>query len=142
MPGSGRPRRAEVRRFREAQGYHETRTDHHYYDKAWPDGSTSGTKVSFGNDSRQIPARLWTRVWRRQLRLAVEAEFWRGLEGQAVAYDIPPTPEPETPLRGYLSHFLRTVPRHSEEQIAATTREEAQRLLNAHHASELRGPPG
>lgn len=131
-----------MRRFCEAQGYQETRTDHYYYDKALPDGSTSGTKVSFGSDGQHVPAGLWTRVWRHQLRLAGEAEFWRGLEGQAVAYGLPPSLEPETPLPGYLSHFLRTVLHYSEEQIAATTREEAQRLLNAHYASELRGPPG
>lgn len=43
-----RPTWGQVRRFCAAQGDHETRTDHDYFDQALPDGSSSGTKVSFG----------------------------------------------------------------------------------------------
>ena len=130
-----------MRRFCEVQGYQETRTDHHYHDKALPDGSSSGTKVSIGSDSLQIPIGLWTRVWRHQLRLASEEQFWRGLDGHEPKYDIPPTPEPATPLPAYLARFLSTILHYTEEQIAATSREEAQRLLNESYAAHLREPP-
>ncbi len=135
-----RPTWGQVRRFCTVQGYHQTRTDHDYFDKALPDGSSSGTKVSFGRDSEQLPAGLWRRVWRHQLRLKSEGDFWRGLEGAPVTYDIPPTPEPATPLPPYLARFLRDILHYTEEQIAATTRKAAQDLLNAHYASELREP--
>ena len=62
------------------------------------------------------------------------------VEGHEPTYDIPPTPEPATPLPAYLAYFLSTVLYYTEEQIAATSREEAQRLLNEHYAAQLREP--
>lgn len=134
-----RPRWGQVRRFCELQGYRESRTTHYFYDKVLPDGSTSGTMVSFGRDGEAVPSEMWTRVWRRQLRLRDEEDFWRGLEGGAVEYDMPPTPEPATPLPAYLTRFLRDTLHYSEERIASLSREEAQGLLNEYYAGELRG---
>ena len=65
-----------MRRFCEVQNYRATHTDHYYYDKVLPDGSTSGTKVSFGKDSEVVPPELWKRVWHRQLRLKREDDIW------------------------------------------------------------------
>lgn len=133
-----RPRWGQVRKFCATQGYRETRTDHYYFDKVMPDGSSSGTKVSFGKDGDEVPPELWRRVWSRQLRLASEDEFWKGLDGQSVSYAIPTTPEPVAPLRPYLERFLRGTLHWSDEQIAATTNEQAQDLLNAHYSGTLR----
>jgi hypothetical protein len=83
---------------------------------------------------------LWHQVWSRQLRLASEDEFWRGLDGQSVAYAIPPPAEPPTPLPDYLLRHLRGVLHYSDEQIAVTSRDEAQALLNEYYSQELSQP--
>ena len=135
-----RPRWRQVRRFCELQGYRATRTDHHYYDKVLADGTTSGTKVSFGRDGEEVPPGLWSRVWRVQLRLRSEEEFWKGLNGQPFEYDLPPSPELPSPLPPYLDSFLRNTLHFAEERVAATSRQEAQDLLNAYFSEELRRP--
>jgi hypothetical protein len=114
---------------------------HYFYDKILPDGPTSGTMVSFGRDGETIPSEMWSRVWRHQLRLRSEADFWQGLEGGRVDYDIPPAPEPTISLPSYLERFLRDNLHYSDEEIAATNEEQAQRLLNAYYSRELRGGP-
>ena len=127
-----RPTWAQVRRFCEQQGFRRSTTDHTFYDKILPDGSTAGTKLSFNlTDTETVPTSLWSRIWKRQLRLRTEDDFWRGLEGLPVEYDIPPTPEPPQPLPDYLLRHLRDDRHLDEAAIAATPRNEAQRLLNA-----------
>lgn len=74
-----RPKWGQVREFCRNQGYIETHTDHFHYLKVLPDRSTSGTMVSFGVDGEDVPSQMWQQVWRRQLRLAAEDEFWKGL---------------------------------------------------------------
>jgi hypothetical protein len=135
-----RPRWGQVRRFCEAQGYSERLTDHHYYDKILPDGSRSGTKVSLGKDGEELRPGRWQEVWRHQLRLAREDEFWRGLEGQVVAYDIPSTPDEQAPLPDYLLLYLRDVLHYSDERITATSRDKAEALLYAYYSRELSDP--
>jgi len=81
---------------------------------------------------------MWSRVWRRQLRLAGDEEFWKGLRGDSVQYAVSPVEERVEPLPTYLVRFLRDVLRRSDEEIAATTREKAQNELNAYYARELR----
>ena len=136
------PRWGEIRDFCRKQGYSETRTDHFYYLKVLADRSTSGTMVSMGVDGEPVPDQMWTRVWRRQLLLASEDEFWRGLAGEPVRYAIPPLPEPASPLPEYLIRFRQDVLHRTPEQFAATTREQAQAELNAYYARDLRRGPG
>lgn len=122
------------------QGFRPSTTDHDFYDKVLADGSTAGTKISFGvAESEPVPSSLWPRIWRRQLRLRSESEFWRGLDGGAVDYDIPPTAEPSQPLPDYLVRHLRDDRHWPEEQIASASREEAQRLLNDWYSREGNG---
>lgn len=130
-----------MRQFCERQGYRATRTDHYRYDKVLPDGSVSRTMVSFGRDAEQVPAGLWTRVWKHQLRLADEEQFWSGLNGAPVRYDIAPIPQSLPPLPEHLQRFLRDTLHYTEAQIGATSRDAAQELLNAHYARELNPPP-
>ncbi|MBI3977117.1 MAG: hypothetical protein HY331_02920 [Chloroflexi bacterium] len=132
------PRWGQVREFCRKQGYTETHTDHFHYLKVLPDRSTTGTMVSMGADGLEIPSQMWTMIWRRQLRLLSEEEFWRGLRGEPVQYAIPTPPKPAQPLPEYLIRFLRDVLHRTDEEIAATTREQAQRELNAHYSRELR----
>lgn len=136
MPGR-RPTWGQVRRFCERQGFRRSTTDHDYYDKVLPDGSTAGTKLSFGlAETETVPASLWPRIRKRQLRLRSEDEFWRGLDGESVVYDIPIAPEATEPLPDYLVRHLREDRHLPEEEIAALSRSEAQRLLNAWYSGE------
>jgi hypothetical protein len=135
-----RPTWGQLRQFCIAQRYQERRTDHFHYIKLVGERHTSGTMVSFGKDNETIPTQMWGLVWKRQLKLSSEVEFWKGLTGEPVQYEIPPTPEPAKPLPTYLEHFLREVLHFQDEQIARASRDEAQELLNAHHARQLRDP--
>jgi len=135
-----RPRWGQVRRFCEVQGYSERLTDHYYYDKVLPDGSRSGTKVSLGQDGEELRPGRWQEVWRHQLRLASEDEFWRGLEGQVVAYDIPSTPDEQAPLPDYLLRHLRDALHYSDERIVTISRAEAEALLYEHYSRDLSEP--
>ncbi|HEV8639317.1 MAG TPA: hypothetical protein VG370_34345 [Chloroflexota bacterium] len=129
-----------MREFCLKQGYKESRTDHVHYTKVLRDGSTSGTMVSMGVDNQEVPRGMWTLVWRRQLRLQGEAEFDKGLRGEAVRYAIPLEPEPAVPLPSYLLRFLRDVLHLTAEEIATISREDAQDRLNAYYSGELREP--
>ena len=130
MPGR-RPTWAQLRRFCEQQGFRRSTTDYTFYDKVLPDSSTAGTKLSFAvTDTESVPSSLWPRIWKRQLRPRSEDAFWRGLEGLAVEYDIPQTPEQPQPLPDFLPRHLRDDRHLSEEAIATMSRDEAQRLLN------------
>ena len=131
-----RPTWGQVRQFCIAQGYQERRGDHDRYIKVIGRES-SGTMISHGVDGETVPTQMWVLVWKRQLKLASEEEFWKGLRGEAVQYAIPPAPESLTPLPAYLERFLRETLHWSPEQIAQTTHDEAQALLNAYYAREL-----
>ncbi len=135
-----RPRWGQVRGFCRKQGYDEIAADHYDYVKILPGGVRSYTMVSHGTDAEQVPPGMWKLVWSRQLRLKSEEEFWRGLAGETVEYDVPPAPVPPAPLPAYLVEHLRDVRRFTPEQIARATREEAQDLLDAYYSRELAEP--
>jgi hypothetical protein len=135
-----RPTWGQVRRFCEKQGFRPSTTDHDFYDIILPDGSTAGTKISFNRaETETVSPALWPRIWKRQLRLRSEDEFWRGLDGAPVAYDIPRTADPAPPMPDYLARHLRDDRHLSEEVIAAMPRDEAQRLLNAWYSRDRGG---
>lgn len=131
------PTWGQVRQFCLRRGYRETGTNRYRHVKPLPDRSISGTLVSLGADSQGVPASLRTRVWCRQLHLAGETEFWHGLEGASVAYDSSPAPVSAPTLPDYLVRFLKGTLDWTDEQVAATTREQAQELLNDYYAREL-----
>lgn len=126
-----RPTWGQVRRFCERQGFRSSTTDHDFYDKVLPDGSTAGTKISFNRtETEPVPPSLWSRIWKRQLRLATEDDFWRGLSGLPIVYDMPRSPDPTKPLPEYLVRHLREDRHLTEGEIVGVSRAEAQRLLN------------
>ncbi len=140
MPGR-RPTWGQLRRFCERQGFRQSTTDHDFYDKVLPDGSTAGTKISFGlAETEAVPSSLWPRIWKRQLRLRSEDEFWRGFDGGPVAFDLPQGEESAPPLPDYLARHLREARHLSEDAIVALSRAEAQRLLNEWYRRD-RGKP-
>jgi len=139
MPGR-RPTWAQVRRFCEQQAFRPSTTDHDFYDKRLSDGSTAGTKISFNRaETETVSPPLWPHIWKRQLRLRSEDEFWRGLDGAPVEYDIPRIAEPSQPLPDYLARHLREDRYLSEDAVAATSLAEAQRLLNAWYSRDRGG---
>src|SRR5437868_1028502 len=104
-----RPRWSEVQRFCRVQGYREDRTTHWQYEKIVAPGFMSWTQISFGKMNEQIGSHMWKKVWHDQFQLASVEEFWNGLQGGEVRYNIPPAPEPPEPLPRYLEAFLRDV---------------------------------
>lgn len=136
MPGR-HPTWAQIRRFCEKQGFRPSTTDHDFYDKRLPDGSTAGTKISFNRaETESVSPSLWPRVWKRQLRLRTEDEFWRDLDGTPVEYDILRGADPPQPLPEYLARHLREDRHLSDDVIAAIPHAEAQRLLNAWYSRD------
>ncbi len=96
--------------------------------------------VSMGVDGQDIPPQMWKLVWRHQLRLQNEAEFWAGLGGAEPHYAVAPVAEPPQPLPAFLIRFLRDTLDMSDEEIDAMPRSEAQQRLDDYHSRELRGP--
>ncbi len=61
-----------------------SRTDHYRYVKKLVDGKVLRTRISFGRGAAFDDPALWAHVWRRQLDLRSEDEFWAALRtGQA-----------------------------------------------------------
>ena len=130
MP-KGRPTWCEVHRFCEQQEFAKRETDHTFFDKTFPGGETAETKISRGVDGETLTKARWTLVW-RQLRLTSEDDFWRGLEGNTVEYDILVPLAPPESLPDYLRHFLASVRHMGEDEIVALSKDQATRLWYAH----------
>ncbi len=131
------PRWGQVRQFCEIQGYRKSETDHTHYSMPLPDRTTSGTMISHGKDGQTIAAPTWQRVWKHQLRLVSEEEFWKGLRGERVQYDVSPMPEVSQPLPDYLQRFLRDKLHYDGGQIARLSRAEAQELMDEYHGRDI-----
>lgn len=134
-----RPKWREVRRFCELQGFVASASDHDFFDKTFPNGETAGTTISRGVEGETLSPARWALVWKRQLRLTSEDDFWRGLEGGPVVYAIPSPPPAAEPLPAYLSRFLAETEYLDAAVIAGLTRDEALARYHAHLAREMRG---
>ena len=129
----------EVADFCRRNGYERDERNHHtYYTREPTAGFISQTYLSRGAGNARVPTPLWPRVWRDQLRLASEDDFWKGLDDEEYRYDLPPTPSVPDPMPPYLARFLRDTLHYTDEQIAAISPEDAQRMLDAHYS---RPPP-
>ncbi len=125
----------EVAEFCQRKGYERDERSHHtYYTHEPVTGFLSQTYLSRGAGNARVPMPQWPLFWRNQLRLASEADFWQGLSGEAYRYDLPPTPAVPKPMQPYLARFLRDTLHYTEEQIAATALDEAQRLLDDYYS--------
>lgn len=132
-----RPGWRDVRRFCERQGYAQSGKGHHHFDKPIPDlRMASGTMISKGVDDEVIDPIRWQIVWKQQLHLASEDEFWKGLRGEPVRYAVPPKEEVVPPLPLYLQRFLRETLMWDEPTIASTSRDAAQEELNNYYSRE------
>ena len=132
-----RPRWGQLQEFCRKQGYIETRTDHFHYLKVLPNRSTSGTMVSMGVEGENVPPVMWQRIWKDQLRLPSEDEFWKGLRGEPVQYAVTTGEIPTEPLPNYLQRFLEDTLHFTEAEIENLTRDQSQDLLNEYYSREL-----
>lgn len=137
---SRRPKWCDVRRFCENEGFDRFSSDHDYYDKTFQSGETAGTKISRGVDGETLDPGMWHMVWKRQLRLRSEDEFWRGVRGEPVIYDIPPPPAIAEPLPDYLRRYLANTEHLDDAAIARMSKDEAIERYQRHLARET-GPP-
>jgi hypothetical protein len=125
----------EVADFCRRNGYERDERSHHtYYTREPVVGFISQTYISRSAGNARVPMPLWPRVWRDQLRLVSEDDFWKGLDGEEYRYDLPPTPNRPEPMAPYLVRFLRDTLHYTDEQIANTPPGEAQRLLDDHYS--------
>lgn len=125
----------EVAEFCARNGYERDERSHHtYYTREPVAGFISQTYLSRGAGNARVPTPLWPRIWRDQLRLANEDDFWKGLAGEEYRYDLPPTPNTPEPMPPYLARFLRDTLHYTDEQIEATSPGEAQRMLDGHYS--------
>lgn len=130
------PRFSDLRRFCEIDGWEETigatgrRGDHFRYRKILEDGRILRTKVSHGDD--EIGRDLWRHIWRDQLALEREEQFWETLErGEPVDRIPPEQPAPSGPsLPAWLVNALVRQAGIPFEEVARMSEEEARERLN------------
>jgi hypothetical protein len=123
------PDKKDLRRFCELDGWEETEAvspDHDRYRKRLGDGTVLRTKVSHGRGPICRAPYLWTNVWRHQLGLESEGQFWEVLNTREPAPrgqpEAPPRePQMETWLFEALVHTFG-VP---EDEVLALSEEEA-----------------
>ncbi|HEX8958232.1 MAG TPA: hypothetical protein VF770_00245 [Solirubrobacterales bacterium] len=127
------PRYSDLRRFCEIDGWEETtkrsrNPDHTRYRKVLDDGRVLRTKVSHGRGSIDDQA-LWNRIWREQLGLGSEEEFWNALRDRKPVDRAPSPPAPPSgPSKpGWLLNSLIFVAGLPEEEVERLSVEEATR---------------
>jgi hypothetical protein len=104
------PEKRELCRFCEVDGWEKTeatRPDHHRYRKRLEDGTVLRTKVSLGRGPACGDPALWNQIWRHQLALKSEDQFWEVLDtGQPAVRGEPPEPLPEPQMDAWLFEAL------------------------------------
>lgn len=94
------PDKKDLRRFCELDGWEKTEAtspDHDRYRKRLPDGTVLRTKVSRGRGAIVRNPGLWAKVWRHQLHLESEDQFWKALKDRMPAQRSATEPEPPEP---------------------------------------------
>ena len=128
------PDKRDLRRFCELDGWEQTGArspDHDRYRKTLGNGDILRTRVSHGRGPACDDPALWNRIWRHQLALASEAEFWEVLRTRRPAGRSPirhgaPTTAPRQPgMPAWLFEFLVNVTGVSESDVLDMTEDEA-----------------
>ncbi len=127
----------DIRRFCEIDGWEEKTTsrggtpDHYRFRKRLPDGRNLTTKASHGSGGIEDPG-LWARIWKDQLALEGEQDFWDCLaSGCPIERDVSPmaTPPSADRLDYGLVRRLEAVLGVPPHEAVRLTREEAVRRL-------------
>ena len=130
------PKFSDIRRFCQIDGWEEKkgasgrRGDHFRYRKVLEDGRILRTKASHSDDEIGDQS-LWRRIWRDQLALESEDQFWDALErGKPVnrTRSAPASAGPSLP--GWLVDSLVRKVGMSPEEVAQLTEQEARDRLN------------
>ena len=82
------PDKKDLRRFCELDDWEETEAvspDHDRYRKRLPDGTILRTKVSNGRGPIVRNPGLWSHLWRHQLGVESEEQFWEVLDSRQPA---------------------------------------------------------
>ena len=135
------PDKKDLRRFCELDGWERTEAsspDHDRYRKTLENGDILRTRVSHGRGHVCDDPALWNRIWRHQLALASEAEFWEVLRTRRPAGRSPigrgaPPAAPQQPgMPAWLFEFLVNVIGLPENDVLAMTEDEAMQRYMRH----------
>lgn len=136
------PEKKDLRRFCELDGWERTNAsspDHDRYRKTLENGDILRTRVSHGRGPACGDPALWSRIWRHQLALSSEEEFWEVLRTRRPAPRGAPTSEPRQPgMPTWLFEFLRNVIGLPENDILSMSEEEAMRRYMRHVGGQSR----
>ena len=123
------PDKKDVKRFCELDGWEKTEAespDHHRYRKRLDDGTILRTKVSHGRGSICRAPQLWTKVWRHQLGLASEDQFWEVLKTRKLApRGAPAEPPAEPQMPAWLFEALVYTFQVDEDEVRSLSEDEA-----------------
>lgn len=123
------PTKKDVKRFCELDVWEKTEAvspDHHRYRKRLDDGTVLRTKVSLGRGPICPAPALWAKVWRHQLGLSSEDEFWQVLKTrQPAERGAPVAPPPETRMLAWLFEALVHSCGLDERDVRALSENEA-----------------
>jgi hypothetical protein len=123
------PDKKDVKRFCELDGWEKTEAespDHDRYRKRLDDGSVLRTKVSLGRGPICRAPQLWTKVWRHQLGLQSEDQFWEVLKTRkpaprGVPVEIPAQPQ----MPAWLFEALVYTFQVDEDEVRSLSEDEA-----------------
>lgn len=140
------PTKADLKKFCRIDGWTETveakrpgggtkkRGDHYRYRRVLDDGSVLRTRVSHGRGPAFDDPSMWSHVWRDQLGLDSEDDFWEALRsGDPVPRGAVAASPPDAPAKElWLVEFLIHVTGISEADVLAMEEDEAMTRYLAH----------
>lgn len=124
------PRLSDLRRFCQIDAWEEVtkgrrRPDHTRYRKVLDSGDVLRTKVSHGRGTIEDPS-LWSHIWREQLGLESEDQFWAALDSGEPVPRATSTASPSGPSKpAWLETQLIYSAGVPEGEVAAMTESEA-----------------